>query len=309
LFGPRVQRSASSSRVQCRFSLMSPSDRTDSVQGVQARDEQPLSSDLPRLVQYGTNIANMGSVPEAPGRDKPVRTYRSSRREQQARRTRQRILAAATAEFLAAGYAPTTMRAVAAAAGVSVPTVELAFGNKARLLKAAIDVAIAGDDEPVPVLQRDWAARAQTTTTVEDFLAVVGEVVVDAAQRAAGLVVAAFEAAHIDPTMRALADQLASQRATTVAWIVDGIMQRSPLRIESDRGQAIDTIWLLMDPVVFCRLTRDRAWTPERFERWFTDSIPRLLLPLPGEMRSGLDPSSRTVHCPRPTRHAGGTEP
>jgi TetR/AcrR family transcriptional regulator of autoinduction and epiphytic fitness len=222
----------------------------------------------------------MGTVSEA-----PARTYHSPRREQQARRTRERILRAATTEFLAAGFAPTTMRAVAAAAGVSVPTVELAFGNKAQLLKAAIDVAIVGDDEPVPVLQRDWAARALATTTVEDFLAVVGEVLVQAAQRSAGLVVAAFEAAHLDPSMRALRDQLASQRATTVAWIVDGIMQRSALRTEIDRDHAIDTIWLLMDPIVFCRLTRDRAWTPERFGRWFIDSIPRLLLPLPHHER------------------------
>jgi len=108
--------------------------------------------------------------------------------------------------------------------------------------------------------------------------------------------------------MRALADQLASQRATTAAWIVEGIMQRSSLRTDIARDQAIDTIWLLMDPVVFCRLTRDRAWSPERFERWLTDSIPRLLLPLPSEMRSDHDPSSRTTHCPRWTRHEGGTE-
>jgi hypothetical protein len=55
--------------------------------------------------------------------------------------------------------------------------------------KAAIDVAIAGDDEPVPVLQPGWTAKAQATTTVEDFLAVVGEVVVNTAKQAAGLVV------------------------------------------------------------------------------------------------------------------------
>ena len=46
------------------------------------------------------------------------------------------------------------MRAVAADAGVAVPTVELAFGTKARLLKAVIDTAIAGDDEPAPMLAR-----------------------------------------------------------------------------------------------------------------------------------------------------------
>jgi AcrR family transcriptional regulator len=233
-------------------------------------------------------------VAEARASDRPARTYRSPRRALQARLTRERILAAATTEFLAVGFASTTMRAVAAAAGVSVPTVELAFGNKAQLLKAAIDVAIAGDDAPVPVLQRHWVATAQAAPTVEDFLAIVAAVLVDAARRADGLVLAAFEAANVDPTLRALADQLAKQRLTTVGWIVDGIIRRAPLRRGIDRDQAMDTLWLLMDPVVFCRLTRDRGWSPERFERWFADSIPRLLLPPPSEMDADQSPSSRT---------------
>lgn len=48
------------------------------------------------------------------------------------------------------------MRAVAADAGVALPTVELVFGTKAKLLKAVVDVAIAGDDEPVPMLDREY---------------------------------------------------------------------------------------------------------------------------------------------------------
>ena len=56
--------------------------------------------------------------------------------------------------FVAGGYAGATIRAIAAEAGVSVPTVELLFATKARLLKAAIDVAIAGDDEAGAGLDR-----------------------------------------------------------------------------------------------------------------------------------------------------------
>ena len=41
-----------------------------------------------------------------------ARRYRSPRREQQARRTRARITAAAARQFLARGYAAATMRAV-----------------------------------------------------------------------------------------------------------------------------------------------------------------------------------------------------
>ena len=110
-----------------------------------------------------------------------ARRYRSPRREQQARRTRARIIAAAARRFLAYGYAATTMRAVAADAGVALPTVELAFGTKARLLKAVIDVAIAGDDEPVPMLAREWAERAESMAGPAEFVAVFARVLAESA--------------------------------------------------------------------------------------------------------------------------------
>jgi AcrR family transcriptional regulator len=80
------------------------------------------------------------------------RAYRSPERTERAQRTRAAVLAAAHELFSERGYAGTTMRLVAAAAGVSVPTVELLFRTKPSLLKACIDVAIAGDDEPVAML-------------------------------------------------------------------------------------------------------------------------------------------------------------
>jgi AcrR family transcriptional regulator len=189
------------------------------------------------------------------------------------RRGRQ-ILAVATEQFRALGYAGTTMSAIAAAAGVSVPTVELAFGTKASLLKEVIDVAIAGDDEPVPVLERPWAAQIQQTTAGQ-FLTQVAGVLVATAERSDALVLAAFEAARSDERLAPLAAQLKAQRAVTAAWIVDGIAARAPLR--TDRADAIDTLWLLMDPAVFDRLTADRSWTARRFGAWFADSALRLL--------------------------------
>jgi AcrR family transcriptional regulator len=237
---------------------------------------------------------------------KPARPYRSPSRDQQALDTRRRIMAAASEQFLASGYTATTVRAIAATAGVSVATVELVFGTKPQLLKAVIDVAIAGDDEPVPVLQRAWAARAQAATTVADFLAIVGDVLREAEVRSAGLVVAAFEARATDPTITALTDQLAKQRATTAAWIVDGVTERSTLREELSRQAAIDTIWMLMDPVVFLRLTRDRGWSAERFETWFTDSIPRLLLSSPEDAGRAHGPPVRAKRGRLPARRERG---
>jgi AcrR family transcriptional regulator len=171
--------------------------------------------------------------------------------------------------------------AIAAAAGVSVPTIEQVFRTKANLLKAAIDMAIAGDDEPVPVLQRPAAMIAAEAATAETFLAAVSAAVVDVAGRAAGLILVAFEAAAGDPRLRPLASQLRDNRATMAGWIVDGLLARAPLRPGIDRSHAVDVVWLLMDPAVFTRLTIDRGWSRQRFQQWFADSTARLLTDLP----------------------------
>jgi AcrR family transcriptional regulator len=204
----------------------------------------------------------------------PTRRYRSPGREQQARATRARITAAATGRFLAHGYGGTTLRAVAADAGVALPTVELAFGTKARLLKAVIDTAIAGDDEPVPMLDREWAARARAAAGAAEFVAACALVLVDTAERAAGVTLVALEAARVDHGIAAVAEQLLAQRQVMASWMVDGLA--APLR--TDRATAIDTVWALMDPALYCRLTLDRGWTPARFRDWFADGVLRLLL-------------------------------
>jgi AcrR family transcriptional regulator len=205
------------------------------------------------------------------------RPYRSPVRRAQARRTRARILEAATRALCDRGYAGTTVPAVAAAAGVSVAAVELAFPTKPDLLKAAIDVAIAGDDEPVPVLDRPWAAAARAAPDATAFLEAVTAVLVPAAVRSGALVLAALEAARGDDRLDQLAAQLRAQRTVTAGWIVDGLCERARLRPGLDRSEAVDIAWLLMDPAVFDRLTTARGWPPERFGRFFGDSLLQLL--------------------------------
>lgn len=229
----------------------------------------------------------------------PKRSYRSERRERQARETRERILAVASAEFERRGYVATSMRAVAEAARVSVPTVELVFGTKPHLLRATISFAIRGDAEPVPMLKRPWAQRAQEASSVDGFLAIVGRVLVEGQQRSAGLILAAFEAASHDESMSALAYQLRGQRAETAAWLVDELIGRASLRSALTRDQAIDTIWLLMDPHGFIALTRDRGWAADQFEAWFIDSVHTLLLAGRTAPTTRLRPPRSTTSTPR----------
>lgn len=53
---------------------------------------------------------------------------------------------------------------------------------------------------------------------------------------------------------------------------------KAALRPGLDRRDAVDTVWILMDPAVFDRLVRHRGWTVERYQDWFTGSAHRLLI-------------------------------
>src|SRR5918997_4719993 len=86
------------------------------------------------------------------------RAYRSPLRAEQARRTRGVVLDAAGRCFLDRGYAATTMKDVAAAAGVSVQTV-FGQGSKAALLLGCVDRAVVGDDESTPLAAREPFVR------------------------------------------------------------------------------------------------------------------------------------------------------
>src|SRR5438067_1166293 len=93
---------------------------------------------------------------------KPVkakRPYDSARRREQAGATRRAVLDAARGLFIDRGYASTSIEAIAAQAEVSPETVYAVFKNKRTLLRELIDVSIAGDDAPVPVLDRSWVRQ------------------------------------------------------------------------------------------------------------------------------------------------------
>jgi AcrR family transcriptional regulator len=227
-------------------------------------------------IDYGIAIVNTALV--VAHKQRAARTYRSSRRETQARLTRQTILRAATTVFLDRGYSGATMRAIATEAGVSVPTVEALFGTKARVLKAAIDVAIAGDDEPIAILDRGWTDGAMLTDNTDEFLGIVAGVIGPAQARSAGLVLAVFEGSSTDSDLANLTAEMIAQRGNTAEWLIDTLIRTAALREGCTRSEAIDTLWILMDPAVFDRLTRQRGWTQTHYQRWFAHSARRLLV-------------------------------
>src|SRR5262245_61143361 len=87
----------------------------------------------------------------------PPRKYDASRRQVQARERRRRIVDSATRLFLDQGFGATSIKQIAEAADVAVPTVYAAFDSKAGILGHAVNVAIVGDDEQVALSERPLA--------------------------------------------------------------------------------------------------------------------------------------------------------
>lgn len=206
----------------------------------------------------------------------------------QAKATRQRVLDAARDLFADRGIS-TTMREVADRAGVSRATVELAFGTKAALLGAVIDVALSGDDEPVAILDRPWVAELAARPAA-DFLQHAGEAFAAGAARVAPVLGVIDDGAERDPSLTELAARLRRQRRMMATWVVDVVVQRDALAPDLTRDDAVDTVLVVLDPTVHRRFLIERHWTPDQLAGWLGRSLRRLLLNPPTDIRTPRAP-------------------
>ena len=97
-----------------------------------------------------------------PRAGKATSNYHSPLRARQAAETRRSIVEAALALFAQQGWAATALPAIAKQAGVSVDTIYSTFGTKSALLMDVVHLAIVGDDDDAPMVDRiDFAAFAR----------------------------------------------------------------------------------------------------------------------------------------------------
>lgn len=207
-----------------------------------------------------------------------ARPYHSPVRDRRARETRARVLESATSLFVVHGYHRTTLEEVARRAGVSRPTVLSAFGSKPGLLGVVLDQALAGDDEPVPVRDRDWFAPVWEATTAPDVLAAYAEVCLVIARRAAPVVECVRRAADADPAITGLWDRWSAGRLAGAAMVVDRAVVRESLIPGLTPAAATDVLWTLNDPSLHSALVGERGWPEDRFRAWLAETMVRLLL-------------------------------
>lgn len=209
---------------------------------------------------------------------KPRRRYDSSRRQEQARANRWAVLHAARDLFLERGFASTTMPAIAEAAGVSVPTVYKAFGNKPRLAKAVFDVAMAGDGEPVPMLQRASLGRVRDEPDPRTKLRLYGEFLAEVAPRHVPVQLVIRDAATSDPEAREVWAELQAERLKGMSLFARALDDDGHLRPGISTNVARDVLWAYNSAELFQLLVLERGWSPKRYGRWVADALVAALI-------------------------------
>jgi AcrR family transcriptional regulator len=219
----------------------------------------------------------MGRVtPNVKPIDGKKRSYDASRRQEQARRTRARIIEAAERHFVDDGYAGTTIATIAADADVSADTIYKSFGGKSGLVRAIRERALQGDG-PVPAEARSDALHARASSGRE-IIEAWGALTAEIAPRVAPILLLVRAAAISDPEGRAMLDEMDRDRLRRMTGNARRLRSGGHLRAGITLAQAADVLWTYSAPELFELLVLRRGWSPKRYGRFVADAMIDALL-------------------------------
>lgn len=237
----------------------------------------------------------MRGTPQRPGRAPGSTDGRKAR----ARATRSRITIAAIELFTTAGYVATSIGAIAAKAGVSEQSVYYTFGTKRAVLTAALDLTVAGDDEAVPTLERQWVRDALAAPDpVEQLRRQVGGAG-DIYLRAAPLLDVVRSAATADVDLAEVWATNLRQRLTVQRVFAEALARKTRLRDGLTADDAADIALAVLAPETYNLLVANRAWEHARWQAWAVDALLLQFTTLPPQTPP---PPTVRLHPPAPQR-------
>ncbi|MCU1446867.1 TetR/AcrR family transcriptional regulator [Cryobacterium sp.] len=208
---------------------------------------------------------------------KSPRSYNSASRQAAARRNYDAILDAAGYRFIEAGYAGTTIAALADEAGVSAETIYKVFGGKPGIVRALYERGLAGRG-PTAAHDRSDAMREQESDP-HVLMRKWGELTAEVAGQVNPLLLLVRSAAATDRNMAALLEQSHDDRLQRMRHNARFLVERGYLREDVSFEEAVDVMWLHSSPELYDLLVQRRGWDAERFGRYVGRSMAAALLP------------------------------
>lgn len=209
----------------------------------------------------------------------PKRKYDSSRRQVQARETRQQIVESARTLFFTRGYSGTTIDAIAQAAAVSSETVYSIFNNKRNILSHLMDISIGGDDQPIRLLERPEPQAVLRESDQHRQIALFSQGITEILARVAPLFEVLRSAAKTEKDIEDLLNHLLKERLENMTAFARQIASNGSLREGMEVSTAAELLWTITSPEIFHLLTKDRNYSKQQYSAWLQATLTRLLLP------------------------------
>jgi len=208
---------------------------------------------------------------------KQKRGYDSTRRREQARQTRELIIATARRLFLDTGFAPTTIAAIADEAQVSVDTIYKAFGGKAGLVQAICQQALLGEGPRPAETRSDEMQASETDPRV--IIRGWGALTTEVAPKLAPVMLLVRAAAAADPEMAVLQAEMDALRLERMTANARRLGAAGHLRKDVDVAFAGEVLWTYSSPALYELLVMSRGWPIERYGAFIAEAMIAALLP------------------------------
>lgn len=210
---------------------------------------------------------------------KTPRRYDSSRRRDQAERTREAILDTARERFLADGYSGTTVAAIARGAAVSVETIYKAYGGKPGLVRALWQRGLDGRG-PIPAPERSDQMSA-TQTDPAKMIQHWGTLSTEVAPQVAPILLLVRAAAATDPAVAELLAETDRERWDRMRHNAARLAAVGGIREGVSLNEAADVMWTATSTEMYDLLVRQRQWPIDRYGQFVAETIAAALLPQP----------------------------
>jgi AcrR family transcriptional regulator len=206
------------------------------------------------------------------GDEEAARRSPRGRRALQAEQTRSDILAAARARFARDGYASTSLKDIAADAGVSVQTVYDSVGAKADLVRTLNDFidreAQIGEIAMLIVTEADPAVIARLPARVTRRLV----------ERCGDILRAVVTGVQVEPGLVPLVEEGGRRHRAGTNAVAGRLAGLGALRPDLSVGDAATAIAALADFRVAIVLLDEYAMSFDALEVWMGDAIARVVL-------------------------------
>jgi AcrR family transcriptional regulator len=204
------------------------------------------------------------------------RSYDSSGRQAQARRSQDAVLDAAERQFRQAGYAATTLATIAAEADVSVELIYKSMGGKSGVVRAIYDRALGGR-QAVPAYARSDAMRERESDP-RTIMRKWSELGSEVAAQVTPIRLIIRAAATSDPEIAALLKAEDDERLERMRHHAEFLAERGYLRSGVTTDKATDVMYTCTSLEIYEVLVLQRGWSLPEFAQFTAEFMISALL-------------------------------